>query len=127
MAPIDLRYTKEHEWLRIDGRMVTLGITDYAQDSLGEIVFLELPEPGVELSVNDTFGVVESVKAVSDLFSPVSGKVIEVHAELVDSPKTINKDAFGEGWLIRIELSNPSELEGLMDASEYEDFVAEES
>jgi glycine cleavage system H protein len=119
--PDDLRYSKEHEWVRVDGSRATIGITSYAADELGDIVFVELPEVGATLTQFATFGVVESVKAVSDLYSPVSGEVIEVNEALRDAPELLNSDAFGEGWLARVELSDPAEVEALMDAAAYAD------
>lgn len=118
--PDDLRYTKEHEWARpADGR-VTIGVTEYAQDALGEVVYLELPETGSEVSKEETFGVIESVKAVSDLYSPVTGKVIEVNSALVDAPEMVNSDPYGDGWLIVVEPADQAELDELMSAKEYE-------
>ena len=124
--PDDLKYTKEHEWARpADGR-VTVGITDYAQDALGELVYIELPEVDSDVSKEDTFGVIESVKAVSDLFAPISGRVVEVNSALVESPEMLNSDPYGDGWLIVVEPSDASELDDLMDAKEYSDFVEAE-
>lgn len=123
--PADFKYTKEHEWIKVDGKTATVGITNYAQDSLGDIVFVELPKPGTELTAGKTFGSVESVKAVSDLFAPASGKVVEVNAELATSPEKINKDAHGS-WMLKMELANPGELSGLLSAADYEKFIAEE-
>ena len=121
--PDDLKYTKEHEWARyLDGR-VTVGITDYAQDALGEVVYLELPENDSDISREDTFGVIESVKAVSDLFAPVSGRVVEVNSALVESPEMINTDPYGEGWLMVVEPSDVAELDELMTAKEYAEHV----
>lgn len=117
--PDDLRYSKEHEWVRADGSTATIGITSFAADELGDIVFLELPEPGTTLAQFATFGVVESVKAVSDLYSPVSGTVTEVNEGLRDAPELLNSDPFGEGWIARVELADPSELDALMDAEAY--------
>ncbi|HEX7196259.1 MAG TPA: glycine cleavage system protein GcvH [Candidatus Limnocylindria bacterium] len=122
--PDDLRYSKEHEWVRMDGSRATIGITSFAADELGDIVFVELPEVGASLSQFATFGVVESVKAVSDLFSPVSGEVVEVNDALRDGPELLNADPFGEGWIARIELSDSSELDALMDAAAYADATA---
>jgi glycine cleavage system H protein len=123
--PADYKYTKEHEWLKADGKTATVGITSYAQDSLGDIVFVELPKVGAELSVGKTFGSVESVKAVSDLYAPASGTVTEINSELATAPENINKDAHGS-WMIKIALKNPSELNSLLSAADYEKFVAEE-
>jgi glycine cleavage system H protein len=123
--PADYKYTKEHEWLKSDGKTATIGITSYAQDSLGDIVFVELPKVGAELSAGKTFGSVESVKAVSDLYAPASGTVTEVNGELATAPEKINKDAHS-AWMIRIALKNPGDLNSLLSAADYEKFVAEE-
>jgi glycine cleavage system H protein len=117
--PDDLAYSKEHEWVRVEGSRATIGITSFAADELGDIVFVELPEPGASLSQFATFGVVESVKAVSDLYAPVSGEVVEVNEALRDAPELLNSDPFGEGWIARVEIADAKELEGLMDASAY--------
>ena len=122
--PDDLRYSKEHEWVRADGTRATIGITSFAADELGDIVFVELPEVGTSLNQFQTFGVVESVKAVSDLYSPVSGSVVEVNEALRDAPELLNSDAFGEGWIAKVELSDPAELDALMDAAAYADETA---
>src|SRR5579864_883901 len=124
--PTDRKYTKEHEWIQANGNSATVGITNYAQESLGEIVFVETPKVGTELSAGKTFGTVESVKAVSDLFAPASGTVTEVNGELNTSPEKVNKDAHG-AWMVKMTLKNPSELEGLLSAADYEKFVAEEA
>jgi glycine cleavage system H protein len=123
--PADFKYTKEHEWLKADGKTATIGITSYAQDSLGDIVFVDLPKVGAELTAGKTFGSVESVKAVSDLYAPASGTVTEVNTDLATAPEKINKDAHGS-WMVKIELKNPGELSSLLSASDYEKFVAEE-
>src|SRR5438270_1007229 len=123
--PADYKYTKEHEWLKAEAKTPTIGITSYAHDSLGDIVFVDLPKIGAELSAGKTFGSVESVKAVSDLYAPASGTVTEVNGELATSPEKINKDAHGS-WMIKITLKNPSELNSLLSATDYEKFVAEE-
>ena len=117
--PDDLRYSKEHEWVRVEDSHATIGISSFAADELGDIVFIERPEVGSSLAQFGTFGVVESVKAVSDLFSPVSGTVAEVNEALRDAPELLNSDPFGAGWIARVELSDPSELEALMDADAY--------
>ena len=117
--PDDLSYSKEHEWVRVDGARATIGITSFAADELGDIVFVELPETGAGLSQFGTFGVVESVKAVSDLYSPVSGEVVEVNEALRDAPELLNSDPFGEGWIAKVELSDSAELDNLMDAAAY--------
>ena len=124
--PEDLKYTKEHEWVLVEGKVATVGITDFAQDQLGDIVFVELPAVGDKVSKEDAFGVVESVKAVSDIYAPVSGKVLEVNDDLPDNPEMVNEDAYGDGWMIKIEMSDPEELQDLMSAAEYEEYVAEE-
>ncbi len=121
--PTDRKYTKEHEWISADGKV---GITAHAQDSLGDIVFVELPKVGTELTAGKTFGTVESVKAVSDLYAPASGSVAEVNGELATSPEKVNKDAHA-AWMVKIALKNPSELDGLLSAADYEKFVSEEA
>ncbi len=117
--PDDLRYSKEHEWVRVEGSRATIGITSFAADELGDVVFVELPEVGATLSQFGTFGVVESVKAVSDLYAPISGEVIEVNEALRDAPEMLNADAFGEGWIAKVELTDTAQLDGLMDAAAY--------
>ena len=124
-TPQELKYSKEHEWVRVDGNKAYISITDFAQDELGDIVFVELPEAGSTLTVNSTFGTVESVKTVSDLFAPVSGTVVEVNGELGDSPELVNSDPYGNGWMIVVEMSNPADLNDLLDASAYEAHVSE--
>ena len=126
-TPEDLKYTTEHEWVRIEGDIATVGITDYAQDQLGDIVFVELPEEGDDIEKGDTFGVVESTKSVSDLYVPVSGKVIESNDPLLDSPEIVNEDPYGEGWMIRIKMSNPNEAKELMATDAYQKMVEENS
>jgi glycine cleavage system H protein len=123
--PTDYKYTKEHEWIKPDGKNATIGITHHAQESLGDIVFVDLPKPGSEIAAGKAFGSVESVKAVSDLYAPASGTVTEVNGELATAPEKINKDAHGS-WMIKLTLKNPSELSGLLSAADYEKFVAEE-
>ncbi len=124
--PTDRKYTKEHEWIQVNGTAATVGITDYAQQSLGDIVFVETPKVGAELTSGKTFGTVESVKAVSDLFAPVSGTVTEVNADLATAPEKVNSDAHG-AWMVKITLKNPGELDSLLSAADYEKFVAEEA
>ena len=124
--PTDRKYTKEHEWIQANGSSATVGITHYAQESLGDIVFVEVPKVGAELTSGKTFGTVESVKAVSDLFAPASGTVTEVNAELATSPDKVNKDAHGS-WMLKMTLKNPKELDALLSAADYEKFVAEEA
>jgi len=123
--PSDLKYTKEHEWIKADGKTATIGITHYAQESLGDIVFVDLPKPGAGITAGKTFGSVESVKAVSDLYAPASGTVTEVNGELATAPEKINKDAHGS-WMVKVALKDPSELNSLLSAADYEKFVAEE-
>jgi glycine cleavage system H protein len=124
--PAELRYNAEHDWARIDGDEAVLGITWFAQDSLGELVHFEPPEEGAEITQGASYGEVESVKAVSDLISPLSGVVVEVNQKVVAEPELVNADTYGEGWLVRIRLSEPAEVDGLMDAPAYESFVAEQ-
>jgi glycine cleavage system H protein len=123
--PADFKYTKEHEWIKADGGIATIGITTHAQDSLGDIVFVDLPKVGSEITAGKTFGTVESVKAVSDLFAPASGKVTDVNGDLATSPEKINKDAHS-AWMIKVKLKDPNELNGLLSAADYEKFVSEE-
>ncbi len=124
--PEDLKYSKEHEWVLVEGNVATVGITDYAQDQLGDIVFVEMPAIGDKVSKEDAFGVVESVKAVSDIYAPVSGKVLEVNDDLPENPEMVNEDPYGDGWMIKIEMNDLEELQDLMTAAEYEEYVAEE-
>ena len=127
MYPDDLRYTKDHEWVRLKGDRGTVGITHYAQKQLGDVVYLELPEVGRTLKVQDSFGTVESVKAVSELLSPVAGEVVEVNAALVQAPEKINSDPYGEAWMVAIRLADPAAVKALMDAAAYKAFVESES
>ena len=124
--PDDLHYTKEHEWLRLEGNDGRVGITDFAQDALGDVVFVELPAVGATLTQGQTFGVVESNKTVSDLFAPVSGRVTAVNQVLRDEPERVNRDPYGDGWMIRIALSRREEVDALLDAAAYHAFVASE-
>jgi glycine cleavage system H protein len=117
--PDKLKYTKDHEWARLDGDVVTVGITDFAQHELGDIVFVETPKVGRKLSAGDTFGVAESVKTVSDLYSPISGEVVETNGELESAPEKVNKDCYGAGWIIKIKPSNKGELDSLLSAGAY--------
>ncbi len=121
-TPAELRYTRSDEWLRIEGEIATIGITDYAQSELGDIVFLELPEPGRYLQTDETFGVIESVKAASDLYAPVEGEVIEVNESLQSALETINQDPYGKGWMIKIRMKDPSQAEQLMSADDYKNY-----
>lgn len=124
--PPGLKYSKEHEWVAAEASVATIGITDYAQDQLGEIVYVELPAVGDKISKDDPFGVVESVKAVSDIYAPVSGTVVEINEELPESPEMVNDDPYGDGWLIKVKVSDLSELKDLMDKEEYEQLLAKE-
>jgi glycine cleavage system H protein len=123
--PSDRKYTKEHEWIQPNGNSATIGITNYAQESLGDIVFVELPKVGAELAAGKTFGTVESVKAVSDLYAPASGTVTEINSELATSPEKVNKDAHG-AWMLKLTLKNPNDLDSLLSSTDYDKFVAEE-
>lgn len=127
MYPDDLRYTTDHEWVRLEGDRGTVGITHYAQKQLGDVVYLELPEVGRALRVQETFGTVESVKAVSELLSPVAGEVVEANAALVQAPEKINSDPYGDAWMISIKLADPAAVKTLMDAAAYKKFVESES
>jgi glycine cleavage system H protein len=118
--PDELKYSRSHEWVRVDGDTATIGITDFAQNELGDVVYLELPEVGRALQQDDVFGTVESVKAVSDLYSPVTGEVVKVNDALVESPEEINEDPYTKGWMIAVRMTNPAELSGLLGAAEYE-------
>ena len=123
--PVGLRYTKEHEWVKVDGNKVTVGITDFAQNELGDIVFVELPEVGDTVTINESFGSVESVKTVSELYSPVSGTVVAVNENLGDSPELVNESPYENAWMIELELTDESELEQLLDAASYEGLISE--
>ena len=122
--PGKLRYTKDHEWINLDGRTAFVGITDFAQSELGDIVFLEIETMGEQLDKGEVFGTVEAVKTVSDIFMPVSGKVIEINPRLEDQPELVNKDPYGEGWLIKVELAEPAQINDLLDAKDYEKLIA---
>jgi glycine cleavage system H protein len=127
MYPSDYRYTKEHEWVRLEGGTATVGITDYAQHSLGDVVYLDLPRIGATLVAGKSLGTVESVKAVSEIFAPVSGEVTEVNAaQLGASPELINTDPHGKGWLVKLKIANASEIDGLMDSAKYQAYIAEQ-
>ena len=122
-TPNDIKYTKEHEWVSLDGETATIGITDYAQSQLGDIVFVEFPDINSEINQNETFGVIEAVKTVADLFAPVSGEIIEVNSSLEDSPNFINSDPYGSGWIIKIKINEPNEYNGLMSSKVYEEHI----
>jgi len=121
--PAELKYTKDHEWAKIENDTVLVGITDYAQSELGDVVYVELPEEGSEVKQGDSFGTIEAVKAVSDLYAPLSGKVLEVNTALEDAPETINQDPYGAGWMIKIQISDPSEINNLLDSAGYESLL----
>ena len=125
-APPGLKYSKEHEWVATEETVATVGITDHAQEQLGEIVYIELPSVGEKVSKDDPFGVVESVKAVSDIYAPVSGTVLEVNEDLAESPEAVNEDPYGDGWLIKVRVSDPADLDDLMENEEYEQMIARE-
>jgi glycine cleavage system H protein len=125
-APPGLKYSKEHEWVSSEEEVATIGITDHAQEQLGEIVFIELPAVGDKISKDDPFGVIESVKAVSDIYAPVSGTVVAINEDLPESPETVNEDPYGDGWLIKIKINDEAEFDDLMDSAEYEEMIAEE-
>ncbi len=122
-VPGELKYSKEHEWVKVDGDIAYVGVTDFAQSELGDIVFVEIDTVGDSIDANEIFGTIEAVKTVSDLFMPVSGEVLECNEKLEDDPELVNSDAYGEGWLVKIKLSKPEELDGLMDAAAYKDMI----
>jgi len=124
--PKNLKYHKEHDWARIEGDTATLGVTDYAQEQLGDIVYIELPDVGTEVTANSSYAEIESVKAVSDVYAPLSGTILEINDEVVDAPETINASPYEEAWLIKIRMSDPSEVDDLMTPEEYEDMLAKE-
>ena len=126
VSPPELKYTKEHEWVRVEGDTGTIGITDYAQDQLGDIVFVELPAVGATINATQKLGEIESVKAVSELFAPVSGEVTEANDSLADGPEAVNDDPYGDGWMVKVRLSDAAELDGLLSADEYEAFIEAE-
>jgi glycine cleavage system H protein len=125
MVPSELRYTKDHEWVRIDGDTATVGITSFAAEQLGDVVFVDLPDPGTEVNQFGTFGVVESVKAVSDLYAPISGEVTDVNGQLSSAPELVNSNPYGDGWMIKVRITDPKQLETLLDPSAYEALTAE--
>ena len=125
-VPEDLHYSKDHEWIRVEGDVGTIGITDHAQNSLGDVVYVELPKAGESFEAHESFGSVESVKAVSEIFTPVGGEITEVNESLQDEPEKVNTDPYGEGWMIRIRMKNSGEVDSLLNAAEYEDFTKAE-
>jgi glycine cleavage system H protein len=125
--PKDVRYTEQHEWARVEGNRIRIGITDYAQDALGDVVYVDTPEMGTEVKAGEPFGEVESTKSVSDVYSPVSGTVVDVNVQLGDTPALVNQDPYGEGWMIVVEPSDPSAVESLLDADAYRSFTEKES
>ena len=126
-VPESLHYSKDHEWVRVDGDLAVIGITDHAQEQLGDVVYVELPKSGESFAANESFGSVESVKAVSEVFTPVSGEVAEVNESLNDEPEKVNKDPYDEGWMIKMKMKSPGEVDSLLTAAEYEDFTKAES
>src|SRR6187200_1000261 len=126
-VPEDLHYSKDHEWVRVDGDQAIIGITDYAQNSLGDVVYVELPKAGEEFEAHESFGSVESVKAVSEIFTPVSGEVVAVNETLQDDAEKVNTDPYGEAWMLRIRMSNPGEVDSLLSSVEYEEFTSGET
>ncbi|MDA1297107.1 MAG: glycine cleavage system protein GcvH [Chloroflexi bacterium] len=124
MNPEDLKYSKEHEWARVDGKTVTIGITQFAAEQLGDVVYVDLPAAGASIAQFAKFGEIESVKTVSDLFTPVGGKIVEVNGAIKDNPEKVNEDTYGEGWLLKIEITDAAQLDGLMDAAGYESHTA---
>ncbi|HEY0366158.1 MAG TPA: glycine cleavage system protein GcvH [Pyrinomonadaceae bacterium] len=126
-VPEDLHYSKDHEWVRVEGDQAIIGITDYAQNSLGDVVYVELPKAEEEFAANEPFGSVESVKAVSEVFTPIAGTVVKINEALADEPESVNSDPYGGGWMIRLKMANPGEVDSLLTAAEYEDFTKAES
>ncbi len=126
-VPEELQYSKDHEWIRVEGDTGTIGITDHAQNSLGDVVYVELPKVGETFGAHESFGSVESVKAVSEIFTPVSGEIVEVNESLQDDPEKVNTDPYGDGWMIRVRMSNPGEVDSMLTAAEYEDFTKAET
>jgi glycine cleavage system H protein len=125
-VPDNLHYSKDHEWVRVEGGVAVIGITDHAQEQLGDVVYVELPKPGESFSANESFGSVESVKAVSEIFTPVAGEITEANESLADEPEKVNKDPYGDGWMIKVKMSTPGEVDSLLTAAEYEDFTKAE-
>lgn len=127
MSPDDVKYHREHQWVRLDGKRASVGITDYAQEELGDIVYIELPEVGLDVAAEEDVTEIESTKTTAPLIAPVSGRIVEVNEELKDAPELMNEDPYGKGWIITIEMSDPAEVEDLMDAKEYEEFLKEQA
>jgi glycine cleavage system H protein len=125
-VPDNLHYSKDHEWVRVENGVAIVGITDHAQEQLGDVVYVELPKAGESFSANESFGSVESVKAVSEIFTPISGEIAEVNESLTDEPEKVNKDPYGEGWMIKVKMGTPGEVDSLLTAAEYEDFTKAE-
>jgi glycine cleavage system H protein len=125
-VPDNLHYSKDHEWVRVENGVAVIGITDHAQEQLGDVVYVELPKPGESFSAHESFGSVESVKAVSEIFTPVSGEIAEVNESLTDEPEKVNKDPYGDGWMIKVKMGTPGEVDSLLTAAEYEDFTKAE-
>lgn len=125
-VPDNLHYSKDHEWVRVEGGVAVIGITDHAQEQLGDVVYVELPKPGESFAANESFGSVESVKAVSEIFTPVSGEITEFNESLNDEPEKVNKDPYGDGWMIKVKMSAPGEVDSLLTSAEYEDFTKAE-
>ncbi len=123
--PVDLKYTEDHEWVRVEGNIGTIGITGHAQGELGDIVYIDIPDESAELSLGDSFGTIEAVKTVADLFSPLSGKIIEVNTGLNDNPEVANNDPYGDGWIVKIEFTNPAELDKLLDVNSYKELIGQ--
>jgi len=126
-VPEDLHYSKDHEWVRVDGGEAVIGITDYAQNSLGDVVYVELPKTGEEFAAHQSFGSVESVKAVSEVFTPVAGEITKINESLAEEPEKVNADPYGDGWMIRVRMSRPEDVDSLLTAAEYEDFTKAET
>jgi glycine cleavage system H protein len=127
MYPSDLKYDKEHEWVRLEGDIAIIGISHFAQNQLGEVVYVDLPSEGDSVNAGEAFGEIESVKSVSELYSPADGEIVKVNASLSDAPEVVNEDPYGEGWMIQVKLADPSQIDGLLSAEEYEAFVSEEA
>jgi glycine cleavage system H protein len=126
-VPEDLHYSKDHEWVRVEGDQAIIGVTDYAQNSLGDVVYVELPKAGDKFAASEPFGSVESVKAVSEVFTPIAGAITSINESLADEPEKVNSDPYGDGWMIRLKMDNPGEVDSLLTAAEYEDFTKAES